>query len=179
MVSVIFVDIVLTAAKKELSATMYEIGEMMKYRKKPVVIDAVQLVDGCSTDMEKHIGFETPVRIGNDGKMFMLIQTLEGEMKAEQYDYIIKGVQGEFYPCKPDIFEQTYEKVNVMTKLKRCPFCGEKAYFYNQEQDRIMHKEDCYLKDDTILNINEQNKSWNKRVKLKCGKEDICQDSVT
>ena len=82
-----------------------------KYRKKPVVIEAVQLVDGCAVHMEKHIGFETPVRIGNDGKMFMLIQTLEGEMKAEENDFIIKGVEGEFYPCKPDIFEATYKEV--------------------------------------------------------------------
>jgi len=39
------------------------------------------------------------------------VKTLEGVITASPYDYIIKGVQGEFYPCKPDIFEQTYEKV--------------------------------------------------------------------
>ncbi len=84
---------------------------MAKYRKKPVVIEAVQLVEGCGDDMHKHIGATIPVRWGHDKKLFMLIPTLEGEMKAEEGDWIIKGVKGEFYPCKPDIFEATYEKV--------------------------------------------------------------------
>lgn len=60
---------------------------MAKYRKKPVVIEAYQ------TDKE------------------MIIHTLEGDIKAEVGDYIITGVQGEQYPCKANIFEQTYEKV--------------------------------------------------------------------
>ena len=42
---------------------------------------------------------------------FLSIHTLEGVMSASKYDYIIKGIQGEFYPCKPDIFEATYEKI--------------------------------------------------------------------
>lgn len=57
----------------------------MKYRKKPIVIEAYQ------TDKE------------------MIIPTLEGDMKASVGDYIITGVNGEQYPCKPDIFEKTYE----------------------------------------------------------------------
>jgi len=59
----------------------------MKYRKKPVVVEAYQ------TDKE------------------MDIEMLEGTMKASPGDWIIKGVHGEIYPCKPDIFEKTYEKV--------------------------------------------------------------------
>ncbi|PRS47537.1 hypothetical protein [Bacillus sp. MZGC1] len=59
----------------------------MKYRKKPVVVEAYQI------DKE------------------MDIETLEGTMKASPGDWIIKGVHGEIYPCKPDIFEKTYEKV--------------------------------------------------------------------
>lgn len=46
-----------------------------------------------------------------DGTCDLVIKTLEGTMSAEHGDYIIKGVQNEIYPCKPDIFEQTYEKV--------------------------------------------------------------------
>jgi hypothetical protein len=46
-----------------------------------------------------------------NGKPVLKIQTLEGDMIASIGDYIIKGIKGEFYPCKPDIFEQTYEKV--------------------------------------------------------------------
>ena len=53
--------------------------------------------------------------LGNDSLLAVsdgiLINTLEGNMKASIGDFIIKGVQGEFYPCKPDIFEKTYEKV--------------------------------------------------------------------
>lgn len=64
-----------------------ERGENMKYRKKPVIVEAYQ------TDKE------------------MIIHTLEGDMKASVGDYIITGVNGEQYPCKPDIFEKTYEVV--------------------------------------------------------------------
>ena len=62
--------------------------EFKKYRKIPVTIEAYQ------TDKE------------------MEIETLEGTMKANKGDWIIKGVKGELYPCKPDVFEMTYEKVN-------------------------------------------------------------------
>lgn len=64
----------------------------MKFRKKPVVIEAYQ------TDKE------------------MTIETLEGAMKASPGDWIITGVNGEKYPCKPDIFEKTYEKVETVSE---------------------------------------------------------------
>ncbi len=67
----------------------------MKYRKKPVVVDAYQ------TNKE------------------VIIHTLEGDMKADVGDYIITGVKGEQYPCKPDIFEQTYEKVMPDNEIKK------------------------------------------------------------
>ncbi len=47
----------------------------------------------------------------DDGNPILIIRTLEGDMKADIGDYIIKGVQGEFYPCKPGIFHATYEQV--------------------------------------------------------------------
>lgn len=78
----------------------------MKYRKKPVVIEAVKWTGDNFKEMRLFIGYHTFPR---DGKLF--INTLEGVMRAEIGDYIIKGVNGEFYPCKPDIFEKTYEKV--------------------------------------------------------------------
>lgn len=78
------------------------------YRKKPVVIEAVQW-DGNLETLNVFPKEDTePVKLRN-GDLY--IQTLEGEMKASIGDFIIKGVQGEFYPCKPDIFEKTYEKV--------------------------------------------------------------------
>lgn len=79
----------------------------MKFRKKPVVIEAVQFVSG-----EQNGAFAADVTAGNvrypeDGTM--LIRTLEGEMCAQPGDWIIRGVKGELYPCKPDIFAATYE----------------------------------------------------------------------
>jgi hypothetical protein len=77
-----------------------------KFRKKPVVISAVQWT---GANVDEILGFILPVgsarRAGND----LLIETLEGTMSASPMDWIIKGVKGEFYPCKPDIFAATYE----------------------------------------------------------------------
>ena len=86
---------------------MEEHPQEMKFRKKPVVIEAVQW-DG---DNEAEIwSFCPAAELHNDmpGK-FMEIHTREGNMIADPGDWIIKGVKGEFYPCKPDIFEATYE----------------------------------------------------------------------
>lgn len=83
-----------------------------KYRKKPVVIEAVQWKYGKG-DIELR-NFLTEW-IGDafltDGEYWYPgIKTLEGDMRVNPGDYIIKGVKGEFYPCKPDIFEATYEE---------------------------------------------------------------------
>ena len=83
----------------------------MKYRKKPVVIEAVQWLGKNEPFDGKAIGLEF-----KDGPVERLdggieIRTLEGTMLASVGDFIIKGVQGELYPCKPDIFEATYEAV--------------------------------------------------------------------
>lgn len=77
-----------------------------KYRKLPVVIEAIQFLDTTENDVLCFLGqysFIDP----DDGALF--IHTLEGVMKACLGDYIIKGVNGEFYPCKPEIFEKTYK----------------------------------------------------------------------
>lgn len=86
----------------------------MKYRKKPVVIEAVQY-DGHNYDeivswIDAATGRTTPAS-SPAGTFALLIETLEGTMRADAGDWIIRGVQGEFYPCKPDIFEATYEAV--------------------------------------------------------------------
>jgi len=83
----------------------------MKYRKKPIEIEArhhnsgvvgmmENLAKWCGGRVAYHL---TPAAI--------IIPTLEGEMRADFGDWIIRGVQGEYYPCKPDIFEMTYEQV--------------------------------------------------------------------
>ena len=89
---------------------------MGKYRKKPVVIDAV-LFDWTQEmlDALKGQGMDTiTVAKNGDGVVTILrIKTLEGTMRVAEGDYIIKGIKGEFYPCKPDIFELTYEAVDT------------------------------------------------------------------
>ena len=79
----------------------------MKYRKKPVVIDAVQWTGDNVTAMTEFID----ARKWEYGNGLMVFHTLEGDHTANPGDWIIRGVQGEFYPCKPDIFEETYEAV--------------------------------------------------------------------
>lgn len=104
---------------------------MAKFRKKPVVIEAIlagEVLDGANSGRfsprtlrdgetlmpqwiidafrSMTIGFES-----SRGHEVVLINTLEGQMRAERTDWIIRGVQGELYPCKPDIFAATYEAV--------------------------------------------------------------------
>lgn len=90
------------------------ISKRMKYRKKPVIIEAIQFEDNSDRIIEIHefMGGDT-IRVNYEDKNnpYLKIETLEGIMKASVGDYIIKGVNGEFYPCKPDIFEKTYERV--------------------------------------------------------------------
>ena len=103
--------------------------KMKKYRKKPVVVEAMQwngknLMEiecfrkgGSLQGFRKSIAENTQEFLRWDeyerivAEKGLRIQTLEGEMKADIGDYIIKGVNGEFYPCKPDIFEKTYEEL--------------------------------------------------------------------
>jgi hypothetical protein len=80
----------------------------VKYRKKPVVIDAVQIAGDNDDELLAFLGEHTvPFEMVGDHEL--VIHTLEGDMRAAPGDWIIRGVAGEHYPCKPDIFEQTYE----------------------------------------------------------------------
>lgn len=88
---------------------------MPQYRKKPVVIDAIQFFDQPEEliNIQKfmdNIDIIIDYKDIDDPKL--KIETLEGTMNASLGDWIIKGVNGEFYPCKPEIFEKTYEPVN-------------------------------------------------------------------
>lgn len=78
-----------------------------KYRKKPVIIEAIQWNGNNIDDIVKFAS----LHITYTGADYFYINTLEGVMKASLNDYIIKGVDGEYYPCKPNIFEQTYERI--------------------------------------------------------------------
>lgn len=80
---------------------------MTKYKKKPVVIEAIRFIGSNYEEIREFIDQNT---LCSD--LSIVISTLEGDMVAQKGDYIIKGVKGEFYPCKPDIFEETYEVVS-------------------------------------------------------------------
>jgi hypothetical protein len=81
-----------------------------EFRKKPVVIEAVRWTGSSQSIIELVEWSRGEIWFDNDGPV---IETLEGPLHASLNDWIIKGVQGEFYPCKPDIFEQTYEPASV------------------------------------------------------------------
>jgi hypothetical protein len=81
---------------------------ILKFRKKPVIIEAVQY-DGSNAG--EIIRFTDGKALTNTCYDHLTIPTLEGNHRADVGDWIIKGVAGEFYPCKPDIFKATYERV--------------------------------------------------------------------
>lgn len=93
---------------------------MPYYKKKPVVIEAKRLpIDSESPTITQYLDESIVIANWCLGSCYMMendlhirIETLEGTMRGEPGDWIIKGVQGEFYPCKPAIFEETYEKVS-------------------------------------------------------------------
>jgi hypothetical protein len=92
----------------------------MKFRKKPAVIEAVQIPHPGGRDTELEAWLKAgggSYQIGPDG--VVLIHTLEGIMAGQPGDWIIRGVQGEFYPCRGDIFTQTYEDVKRATPKSR------------------------------------------------------------
>ncbi len=90
-----------------------------RYRKKPVIVEAVQLRWDTWSEMCDHADVgqldegHPQGRILSDDRIGLDIPTLEGVMIGEEGDWIIRGVKGEFYPCKPDIFEMTYEEVEA------------------------------------------------------------------
>lgn len=84
-----------------------------KYRKKPIIVEAYQ------TDEEK------------------IIETLEGKMKANKGDYIIKGIKGELYPCKEDIFYETYDKVENDTQYNEVARLKEENEQLQKELDNF------------------------------------------
>lgn len=84
---------------------------MKRYRKRPIVIEAIEYTSESCAEVCTFLGIEhhDVGRCGIDSPL--VVYTLEGKLTASAGDWIIKGVAGEFYPCKPDIFEATYEAV--------------------------------------------------------------------
>lgn len=85
---------------------------MAKYRKRPVEVEAFQILMGTLRKREYPQWFADAIASGVVYPVECTIRTLEGDMDANLCDYIIKGVNGELYPCKPDIFDKTYMEVD-------------------------------------------------------------------
>jgi hypothetical protein len=83
----------------------------MRFRKKPVIIEAKQITDKSWAEVVGWMSEDIIEWCWDNKEKYIIIETLEGNIKASENDWIIKGVKGEFYPCKPDIFELTYEAV--------------------------------------------------------------------
>lgn len=86
----------------------------MRYKTKPCEIEAIQFRRDCFEEVRKFTdgrakNFYTERCI--NGRSYCKIETLEGDMTATEGDYIIRGLRGEFYPCKPDVFHKKYEAV--------------------------------------------------------------------
>jgi hypothetical protein len=79
-----------------------------KFKKKPIVIEAVQYDGTNKGEITEFLGYD-PIYTRKGIDLWM--NTLEGPVKADTFDWVIKGIQGEYYPCKPDIFRETYEEV--------------------------------------------------------------------
>jgi hypothetical protein len=98
---------------------------MKNYVKKPVVVQAVEYNGANKKEIEAFVEKKLDtVYTELKEPLELKIPTLEGDMKASKGDYIIKGINGEFYPCKPDVFEKTYD---VIENAERPQTFGEKA----------------------------------------------------
>ena len=132
-----------------------------RYRKKPVVIEAMQLV---GTNADTHAVYQW-IEANTQGSFdplseeipasgvsidpatgFFLIATLEGVMQAKPGDWIIRGVQGEFYPCKPDIFAATYEPAEVHMIVDGLSYLdGEESANLARGLENSLLKESSYI----------------------------------
>ena len=91
----------------------------MKYKTRPVEIEAIQWTGHNLEEIKQFVGesleydiLDTAWEVGKGRQhIYMKIRTLEGDMYVSIGDYIIKGLRGEFYPCKPDVFEKKYEVI--------------------------------------------------------------------
>ena len=96
--------------------------EIKKFRKKPVIIEAIQFKGTNYLEVAKFLKKDLEgAKFDRNGKQCVSfsIYTLEGVMKVEIGDWVIKGVKGEYYPCKPDIFKKSYEEVKEHWQRKK------------------------------------------------------------
>ena len=125
----------------------------MRFIKKPVAIDAIQWTGDNFEEVQRFmneglIESSYPELWQGDDKLYIV--TLEGRMRADCNDWIIKGVVGEFYPCKPDIFDKTYtsaeEQPNDGANIWKCPRCGSLNTMENISKIEFPSEDDLNVK---------------------------------
>ncbi len=121
-----------------------------KYRKKPVVIEAIQYTKENYGECVDFCGESFYGCLDDD----IFIETLEGQHKASLGDYIIKGVKGEIYPCKPDIFEMIYDDQNVLCEVSEPEWQTRFKSEYSELKERYNKLHKMLVKHDAgILNF--------------------------
>jgi len=116
-------------------------NEIKKYVKKPIVIEAVKFTGFNFDEIEVFVGGDAENRGSN-----LIVATLEGPLVASPGDWIIKGVRGEFYPCKPDVFEKTY-----------CPHSTEKSGVEKALEEKAEREEELFNALKTVEYSNRYN----------------------
>lgn len=115
--------------------------------KRPVKVQAVQWTGANYEEIADFVGhINIPYTLDNG---LIIIETLEGNHYARKGDWIIRGVNGEFYPCKPDIFKKTYEEVNMVFMTMSTWDNGSGCFYYTKEE---FLKEISAMIDDCIAN---------------------------
>ena len=113
--------------------------EPNKYRKRPVVVEAIQWTGKNYKDIQAFAGIKI-VHYFQEAEVLM-VRTLEGDMFASRGDYIVKGIRGEFYPCKPDVFQETYEEAEETSLCaatgKPCSMCKPGPCGHLEERDNV------------------------------------------
>lgn len=110
--------------------------EPKKYRKRPVVVEDIQWTGENYRDIWEFAGKKI-VHYFQEAEVLM-VRTLEGDMFVSRGDYIVKGIRGEFYPCKPDVFQETYEdaeETSTCTATNQpCSMCQPGPFDHRKEE---------------------------------------------
>ena len=142
----------------------------MKFKKKPVTIDAIQWNGENTEEVSKFVGEALTIDTTD-----LKINTLEGTMTASVGDFIIKGVKGEFYPCKPDIFEQTYDAAQECEKIL-CVYVDKNTQKYTRYE--VYPLSDTFTKEKLMEAVNKHNSNEEKTTIVKVYEDDLLVDFV-
>ena len=138
---------------------------MQKFVKKPVVIEAIQYNGENIEAIEDFVGKKLSTVMSSDVDVKLIIPTLEGYMKALKGDYIIKGIKGEFYPCKPDIFKESYSLVTEKSTVEKNELTfGKKAVglpFNPSNDDKVSLAKQLIADTIDLLEEDHKEKTFN------------------